>query len=115
MQRVITILFWLSVGLALFGATAASISLPGNPGDKFNHALAFAVLASLAALAYPRTQVITLWLYLSAFAGLLELLQFAPFLHRSPEWMDLGVGMLASGIALAVMALWRRTVALAPL
>jgi hypothetical protein len=115
MQRVITILFWLSVGLALAGASIASLPLPGDPGDKFKHVLAFGVLASLAALAYPRIRVLTLWVLLSAFAGLLELLQFAPFLHRSPDWIDFAIGVLASGMALAVMALWRRSAELAPL
>ena len=77
--------------------------LPGSPGDKIQHILAFATLSVLGTLAYPRLSFIRLFAGLILFGALIEVVQAIPALHRNSDILDLladGVGALVAGLAL---------------
>jgi VanZ family protein len=81
--------------------TPPQVPTPTTGWDKANHALAFAVLAVLGLVSYPRRKV-ALLAGLLAYGGAIELLQGLTD-YRSAEWLDLaadGVG-LALGSVLA--------------
>ena len=84
--------------------------IPGQPSDKIMHVLAFATLGALAAYGFHRRAVALLFLGLTTFGGLIELVQAIPMLHRDSEFVDLVADMAAALVALAavrwVMA-WR--------
>lgn len=87
--------------LFLFAFCAASVfafvmatlpkppAIPGNPQDKIQHIAAFVVLTLLAALsAFPRAGPVFIVLALSAFGGMIEIVQAIPALHRDSDWLD---------------------------
>ena len=95
--------------LAFWAATAVTLAvalmpeppeLPG-PSDKVQHMLAFALLALLARVAYPRVPWLWLIVGLSAFGALIELGQMIPGLHRYAEFAD----WIADTAAVAAMLL----------
>ena len=82
-------LFWAALSFALVMALLPSPPrLPGAPGDKIQHMLAFAVLAALAVAAYPGISLVRIALRLAAFGALIELLQLIPGLNRDGQWLD---------------------------
>lgn len=83
---------------------AASIGLPG---DKLNHALAFAVLTPLAAWAFPRTRVLVLFAALMLFNAGIEVCQAVLNLGREPDIADWGVGVLATLPFLTLLTFYR--------
>jgi VanZ family protein len=104
--------FWLLLLLVIGLTLSPAAYLPPQAfslWDKAQHALAFAALAALGALAYPR-RVGLLALSLLAFGGAIELAQAATG-WRSGDWADWladAVGLVA-GLVLAVLS--RRVVA----
>jgi hypothetical protein len=82
--------------------------LPGAPSDKVQHVVAFAVLAALAAWAYPRARPIKVALGLSIFGALIEIAQTIPLLHRDGDPLDWLADTLAAGLVLAIAAWIRR-------
>ena len=83
-------LFWLLIVFALVMAL-----LPKPPqlpidrlGDKFEHMLAFAVLAGVANLAWQTRSRWAIALWLSAFGAAIELLQTISVLHRDSDIRD---------------------------
>ena len=105
--------FWLAAAFAFVMATLPHPpQLPGEPTDKVQHILAFAVLTILALSAYPRTPWGRVVLCLIAFGGLIELVQAIPALHRDSDWRDWLADAGAVLAALAVVQIvhlgWRR-------
>ncbi|WP_206365851.1 hypothetical protein [Sphingomonas naasensis] len=62
--------------------------LPGQPIDKVQHILAFTVLTALAVAGWPGAARWRLFLGLSGFGVLIEIVQAIPALHRSADWRD---------------------------
>ncbi len=107
MPRLYVILFWAA---ALFAFVMAVLPHPPQlpAGDKFQHMLAFAVLAGLAVLAYPRASMVWLLLGLAGFGALIEIVQLIPQLHRDSDWHDWVADILAAATVFALVYAWRR-------
>jgi VanZ family protein len=71
--------------------------------DKVQHMLAFAVLAGLAAVAWPR-RLLAIGLGLVAFGGLIEVLQLIPGLHRDSQVADWAADVAAATAVLLLAA-----------
>ena len=107
LQRLARWTFWLLL-LVVIGLTLSPVAyLPPQAfslWDKAEHALAFAALTALGALAYPR-RIGLLALSLLVFGGAIELAQAATG-WRSGDWADWladAVGLVA-GLALAALS-----------
>ncbi|WP_202386112.1 VanZ family protein [Allopontixanthobacter confluentis] len=83
------------------------IELPGEPSDKVQHMIAFAVLALLGAQAYPR-RLMALLIGLSAFGALIELVHLIPSLKRTADWTDLAAEIITTAAVLGVIFMVRR-------
>ena len=75
--------------------------VPGQPSDKVLHVLAFAVLGSLAAGGFREISVLRLFLALTAFGAIIEVVQAIPVLNRDSELADLLADSAAALFALA--------------
>ena len=78
-------------------------------GDKFEHSLAFAVLALLAATGYPRMHPARLGERLSFLGAMIEVTQSIPALHRDCDIMDWVVDTAMIIVTLAVVWTFRRS------
>ena len=104
--------------VALFLAVAVAVTmalLPQPPhlpidrfGDKFAHMLAFATMALLAALAYPRIRLVRLGERLSFLGALVEVMQSIPSLYRDCDIRDWVADTIAIVAVLLVVATIRR-------
>ncbi len=101
------LLFWCAAAFALIMASQPA-SLTGHANDKLMHMAAFAVLALLAALAHPQLRLLGILVGLSAFGGLIELVQMIPALNRSAEWLDWTADTLAASVVLGCIFVVRR-------
>ena len=89
MPRLLRIPFWFAAAFAfVMAALPQPPQIPGEPSDKILHIVAFACLALLGSLAYPRLSALKLLIGLSAFGVLIELVQLIPSLHRNSEVLD---------------------------
>lgn len=109
-QHLCRALFW----CALIGATVLAI-MPQPPrlptddlGDKFNHILAFAVMAVLAAAAWPGTPRLRVVVRLSFLGAMIEVVQSIPALHRDCDVRDWIADTLAVLLVTAIAALLGR-------
>lgn len=108
LHRLARLLFWSAAAFALVMACLPQpVALPGDPGDKLLHIIAFAGLALLAALAYPRVRLLTVLTGLSLFGAMIELVQMIPALNRSAEWLDWAADTLAVAVVLGCVFLCR--------
>lgn len=96
-------MFW----CALLGAVILAI-IPRPPelptdvfGDKFNHILAFTVMAALAAFGWPRAGRLRIIERLSFLGALIEVVQSIPALHRDCDIRD----WIADTLAVVVVTL----------
>lgn len=83
--------------------------LPGQPGDKLLHILAFATLAVLGTLGWPCRPIMRLFFGLVLFGALIEVVQAIPALHRDSDLMDLladAVAALIAGVATRAVLRW---------
>jgi VanZ family protein len=80
--------------------------VPGEPNDKVQHIAAFATLALLGSFAYPRTTLIRMLAYLSAFGALIEVVQAIPALHRDSDVLDWIADTVAAALVLALVRWW---------
>ncbi|MGN3973574.1 hypothetical protein [Tsuneonella sp. SYSU-LHT278] len=79
--------------------------LPGGPGDKVQHILAFVTLGVLAAAGWRDRSVLILFVWLAAFGGVIEIAQTIPALNRHAQWSDWAADMAAAIVALAATRL----------
>ena len=111
-RRAIRILFWVAAVFAFAMAVDPHPpEIPGEPGDKFEHMLAFATLATLAAAGWPARNYAAIGLALSWFGAIIEIVQAIPFLHRDCDIMDWAADTVAAAVVLALAALLRRAAA----
>ncbi len=96
----------------MFALVMASLpkppQIPGEPGDKIQHIMAFATLAALGAAAYPRASLVRLLIGLAAFGALIEIIQLIPPLHRDAQIADLLADVAAAAAMLGLVRLFRR-------
>lgn len=89
MRRLLPLAFWAAIVIAFVMAVLPRPPrLPGDPSDKAQHILAFAVLTALAVASWPKASRWRILLGLSGFGVLIELVQAIPALHRSADWRD---------------------------
>lgn len=100
--------------VALVGAVVMAL-LPNPPhvptdrfGDKFNHMLAFATLAGLAAKGFPGESLLRIGERLSFAGALIEVLQAIPALHRDCDFRDWIADTVAIAVVLLLVAAFRR-------
>lgn len=111
MKRLLIALFWAALIFALVMALLPRPPrLPGNPSDKVQHILAFAVLTMLALGAYARAHPLTIGIGLAAFGALIELAQLIPALGREGSWLDWAADCGAVAVILAVGVPMRRAI-----
>lgn len=109
--RMVRALFWAAAAFAFVMASLPKPpQLPGDPGDKVQHIIAFAVLGCLARLGWLRVSGWRLLAGLSAFGALIELVQAIPALNRHADWIDWAADTVAAGLVLGLAALVRRMV-----
>lgn len=99
---------WPYAGLivVVFGLAVAPISDHiGAPSDKANHFIAFYTLALAGALVFPRAPLWRIAVLLSAFGGLIELVQGLDAVGRDADVMDWVVDTLAIACAFMPLAL----------
>ena len=108
---VVRALFWAAAGFAFVMASLPKPpQLPGDPGDKVQHIIAFAVLALLARLGWLNVSGWRLLVGLSAFGALIELVQAIPTLGRHADWIEWAADTIAAGLVLGLAALVRKMV-----
>ena len=80
------------------------------PWDKAEHFIAFYGLTGLAVAAFPRAKLWVIAAVLSAFGGLIEIVQGLPFVNRDEDFWDWVADSIAISAALSPMLLvwWRR-------
>jgi VanZ family protein len=103
-------LFWACFLAINILALSPAPYLPGifNWWDKAQHAIAFAVLAVLAVLAYPEASRLRIALLLIGQGVLIEVLQYYGG-YRFGDWQDAvadGVGVLVGLAMVRVMEFW---------
>lgn len=112
LRRFFVVAFWAALIFAFVMAVLPQPpALPGDPGDKVQHIIAFAVLTGLARLAYPRARAVTLLLAFALFGGLIELTQMLPALGRTAALDDWLADVAATIVVLAVLDPARRLLA----
>jgi len=106
----VRLLFW----CALVGATVMAV-LPKPPhlpidrfGDKFEHILAFSVMAGLGNLAWPDMPRLRLIERLSFLGAVIEVVQSIPALHRDCDVRDWIADTLAVLVVTGIAALLAR-------
>lgn len=110
MLRLFRILFWSAAILAfIMAALPQPPQLPSTPPDKVLHILAFTCLALLGSAAYPRLSALKLVVGLSAFGGLIEVVQLIPSLNRDAEILDWIADTAATIAVVLAIHVWRRT------
>lgn len=104
LRRIFMIAFWAALIFAFVMAVLPKPpALPGEPGDKVQHIIAFVVLTGLARLAYPRVRALTLLLAFALFGALIELTQMLPALGRTAALDDWIADVVATIVVLAVL------------
>lgn len=102
-------IFWAALGFTIVMALLPQPpSLPVEASDKTMHMIAFAVLSLLAAVAFPRRQLLVLFAWMAALGALIEVLQMIPSLHRDAELGDWVADCVASLVALVLSRSARR-------
>lgn len=109
LRRFFLVAFWAALIFAFVMAVLPKPpALPGDPGDKVQHIIAFVVLTALARLAYPRVRALTLLLAFALFGALIELTQMLPALGRAAALDDWLADVAATIVVLAVLDPARR-------
>lgn len=104
LRRFFVVAFWAALIFAFVMAVLPKPpALPGEPGDKVQHIIAFVVLTGLARLAYPRVRALTLLLAFALFGALIELTQMLPALGRTAALDDWLADVAATIVVLAVL------------
>jgi VanZ family protein len=107
-ERLFQLLFWAALAVAFVMASLSQPpALPGDPGDKFLHVIAFLALSGLAVLAYPRLHVLVIFIGLALFGAAIEVVQAIPALGRKASWMDWLADVGAAAVVLLAVGLVR--------
>jgi VanZ family protein len=102
------LLFWAAMFFAFVMAIIPQPpDLPGEPGDKVQHMIAFATLAALGSRAYLSASARKLLAGLSLFGALIEFVQALPVIHRDSDVKDWIADTIAAAAVLAIVAIWR--------
>ncbi|RZT47619.1 hypothetical protein EV283_3105 [Sphingomonas sp. BK036] len=101
------------VAALVFAVTMALLPKPPHVpidqfGDKFEHMLAFATIALLAAFSYPTARLFRIGERLSFLGALIEVLQSIPSLHRDCDIHDWIADTLAITVVLLIVWAVRR-------
>ena len=101
------------VAAVVFAVTMALLPKPPHVpidqfGDKFEHMLAFATIALLAAFSYPTARLFRIGERLSFLGALIEVLQSIPSLHRDCDIRDWIADTLAITVVLLIVWAVRR-------
>ncbi|KQN10849.1 hypothetical protein QP178_00655 [Sphingomonas aurantiaca] len=101
------------VAAVVFAVTMALLPKPPHVpidefGDKFEHMLAFATIALLAAFSYPTARLFRIGERLSFLGALIEVLQSIPSLHRDCDIHDWIADTLAITVVLLIVWAVRR-------
>lgn len=108
-ERFLIWTFWAATTFAFAMAVQPyPINAPVAQSDKVLHMLAFLTLGGLAAAAYPRHSLIRIWIGLTCFGALIELVQSIPALGRDSDMVDLAADSAAAAVALLLALLVRR-------
>lgn len=103
------LLFWAAVVFAFVMAILPHPpEVPGQPNDKVQHMIAFAMLGLLGIWAYANAALLHLLAGLSLFGGLIEIVQGIPALHRDRDVKDWIADTVACGAVLLIVH-WRRS------
>jgi VanZ family protein len=78
---------------------------PENMNDKVNHAFAFFVLSGLAYAGWPRAGAVRIFVLLTAFGGLIEIVQGLDLIGRDADIYDLFADMVGIVIGLVTARL----------
>ena len=112
LRRFFFVAFWAALIFAFVMAVLPKPpALPGEPGDKVQHIIAFVAITALARLAYPRVRALTLLLAFALFGALIEFAQMLPALGRTAALDDWLVDVVATIVVLAVLDPARRFLA----
>lgn len=107
---------WLRLAFLCALALALVMALVPKPphlpidelGDKFEHALAFAILALLGANGYPRMPLPRMGERLSFLGAMIEVTQSIPALHRDCDIMDWVIDTAVILVTLVAVWAYRR-------
>lgn len=104
------ILFWLALAFALFMAWSPHPpAVPGAPGDKIQHMMAFGTLAILACAGWPRYELLRIGERLSFVGAIVEVVQSIPALGRDCDIFDwIADTAIIAAVLLVVWAARRR-------
>jgi VanZ family protein len=103
------LLFWSAMLFALVMAILPHPpEIPGEPSDKVQHVIAFAILGVLGTWAYVQSSMLQLLGGLSLFGAFIEVVQAIPALHRDSDVKDWIADTLACGLVLLFVH-WRRS------
>ena len=80
-------------------------TLPGEPGDKVQHILAFLTLGALASAGWRNQPAWVVFAAMAALGGFIEIVQAVPALHRDAQWSDWLADMAAALVAIGTVRL----------
>jgi VanZ family protein len=80
--------------------------IPGEPGDKIQHMIAFATLGAIAAAGWRDRAILIPFAALAAFGASIEILQMIPSLHRDAEFLDWIADVAAAIGGIAIVRLF---------
>ena len=105
----IRVAFWVALAFSLFMALDPKPPRigPEHLWDKWYHIAAFATLAGLSALGWPRLPLLRLGEHLSFLGALIEVLQASPIIHRDCDIFDWVADTIAIAAVLSLIRLVR--------
>lgn len=113
LSRVLFLLLVAAVLYLTLSPNPPHVALDTIPyGDKIEHFTAFAALALMARLGFPRAADWHLLEHLSFLGAMIEVVQATPDLQRDCDWHDWvadSLGALVMLVALRVLLRWRRS------
>ena len=103
------LLFWAALIFAFVMAVVPHPPrLPGDPGDKIQHIVAFATLSLLGHFAFREVPALRLVVGLALFGALIEMVQTIPALNRDGDIVDWIADTLAVIAVLGLLRLVRK-------
>ena len=109
LQTMFRLAFWAALIFAFVMALLPKPPpIPGEPSDKVQHIIAFAVLTVLALAGDPRAARLAQALGLFGLGALIELLQMIPALNRDAQLADWLADSAAVVVVMALAALLRQ-------